>query len=723
LDGLVATAAQFQRGAPFPASASHGQPVKLGITTMEKLNRESSRRVAKSEIRHQVHCRSRHLMGAGNIVAAAAAWLLGCAVLVGALQPACAQFIQQGPKLVGTGVAGNIPSQGYSVAVSSDGNTAIVGGPNDNNDGQPTGVGAAWVFTRNNAAWAQQGPKLTGNDAVGFATQGVSVALSADGNTAAVGGDGDNNHGAVWVYTRSNGVWTQQGPKLVGGDLTAASQLGRSVALSADGNTLIAGAPVDANALGAAVVYVRSDGVWSQQGPKLVGTGVTTPNAEQAWSVALSGDGNTAAIGRHEDGDNGNIGSVWVFTRSNGAWTQQAMLVGTGSLGTPTQGYSVALSADGNTLAVGGPFDNTQSFAGAVWVFTRNSGTWTQQAKVVPTDFISSAEAGYSVALSADGNTILAGGPNDNGEIGAAWLFTRSNGVWTQQSKLVGAGAVGAANEGWSVALSGDGRTAIVGGWRDNSFTGAAWAFEATAAHDFNGDGKSDIAWRDGSGDIAFWMMNGVSLSSSGGIAGVPGTWSVVGQRDFDGDGKADLLWHDTSGDIAMWFMNGAAVASAASVGNIPANWSVVGVADFNGDGLGDLLWRDSAGDTAVWLMSGATIMSSAGLGNVPNTWTVVGTGDFDGDGKADILWRDNLGNTAIWFMNGTTVASTASLGNIPNWSVVGTGDFNGDGKSDIVWRDGGGNIAIWLMNGAAILTAAALADVPTTWSIAQTGD
>ena len=156
----------------------------------------------------------------------------------------------------------------------------------------------------------------------------------------------------------------------------------------------------------------------------------------------------------------------------------------------------------------------------------------------------------------------------------------------------------------------------------------------AARTHDFNGDGYSDIAWRDNSGDLALWLMNGATVLSSGGVGGVPTTWSIVGQRDFNGDGMADLLWRDTSGNTAIWFMDGTSVASSVSVGNIPTNWSVVGVADFNGDGLGDLLWRDSTGDLAVWLMSGATVMSSVGLGNVPTTWTVVGTGDFNGDGR-----------------------------------------------------------------------------------------
>jgi hypothetical protein len=119
--------------------------------------------------------------------------------------PASADFVQQGPKLVGAGPSG-VSLQGTSVATSADGNTAIIGGNNDSAD-----TGAAWVFTRTNGLWTQQGGKLLGSGAVGAANQGDSVALSADGNTAIIGGPVDNGSvGAAWVFTRSGGVWTQR---------------------------------------------------------------------------------------------------------------------------------------------------------------------------------------------------------------------------------------------------------------------------------------------------------------------------------------------------------------------------------------------------------------------------------------------------------------------------------------------------------------------------------
>jgi hypothetical protein len=287
-------------------------------------------------------------------------------LLVGSIIPNLlfAQFTQQGPKLVGTG--GVVPSrQGSSVAISSDGNTAIVGGPYDNGN-----IGAVWVFTRSGGVWTQQGPKLVGTGAVGAAHQGNSVAISSDGNTAIVGGYLDNgNSGAVWIFTRSGGIWTQQGTKLVVTFDGYFPQLGTSVAISSDGNTAIAGGPFDFANAGAVWVFTRSGGVWTQQGPKLIGTGYVG-YSYQGSSVAISSDGNTFIDGGYGDND---TGAVWVFTRSAGIWTQQgAKLVGTGSVGYPYQGSSVAISSDGNTAIEGGYLDN--GGIGAIWVFTRSAG-------------------------------------------------------------------------------------------------------------------------------------------------------------------------------------------------------------------------------------------------------------------------------------------------------------------------------------------------------------
>jgi hypothetical protein len=381
-----------------------------------------------------------------------------------------AQFTQQGPKFVGTGMLGN-SRQGWTVAISSDGNTAIVGGIDDD-----FFAGAVWIFIRSSGVWTQQGPKLVGTGADGEGFQGSSVAISSDGNTAITGGYGDNsNVGAVWVFTRSGGVWTQQGTKLVGTGGVGSTDQGQSVAISSDGNTFIVGGPADNIQAGAVWIFTRSGGIWTQQGPKLVGTGAFG-NAYQGWSSAISSDGNTAIVGG--PANNNIAGAVWVFTRSGGVWTQQGpRLVGTGAAAEAEQGWSVAISLDGNTALVGGPTDN--NFAGAVWVFTRSGGVWVQQgSKLVGTGGVGDVFQGSSAAISTDGNTAIEGGSGDNNEVGAVWVFTRSGSVWTQQgTKLVGTDVVGFPRQGSSVAISSDGGTAIVGGPNDDGLAGAFWVF------------------------------------------------------------------------------------------------------------------------------------------------------------------------------------------------------------------------------------------------------
>jgi hypothetical protein len=448
--------------------------------------------------------------------------VLGMLVLAHA---AAAQFTQQGSKLVAADALG-AANQGWSVALSADGNTAIVGGPHDHSF-----VGATWVYTRSAGVWSQQGSKLVGTGAVGPANQGYSVAISSDGNTAIVGGFGDNSiAGAAWVYTRSGGVWTQQGSKLVSSDTFGNRAQGLSVAISADGNTAIVGGQQGNADDGAAWVWTRSGEVWSQQGSKLVSSGAVS-GGEQGILVAISADGNTAILGGPNDSPNGNAssaaGAAWVWTRSGGVWMQQGgKLVGTGAVGNAEQGSSVALSADGNTAIVGGPNDNSD--AGAAWVWTRSGGVWSQQGnKLVGTGAYPNAAQGWSVAISADGNTAIVGGPGED----AVWVYTRSAGVWSQEGGiLVGSGAVGAAAQGTSVAISSDGSTVLVGGPNDNSNAGAAWVFSVpgfaawvpVASHN---PGLNQSQWRSDLGLLNTGSVTAdvqLSFYGSGGVMGGP---------------------------------------------------------------------------------------------------------------------------------------------------------------------------------------------------------
>jgi hypothetical protein len=650
-----------------------------------------------------------------------------CAVLLWPAQPALAQFTQQGPKLVGSAEIGGA-KLGFSVALSRGGNNALAGGPYDNSN-VVSSVGAAWLFTRCAGNMWCNLAKLVGIGAVGAAEQGYSVALSADGTTALVGGPFDNGTaGATWVFTGSGTRWFQLAKLFGTGAIGSDVLQGSSVALSDDGNTAIVGGPGDNSNAGAAWMFTRSGVTWSQQ--KLVGIGAVGAS-EQGYSVALSGDGNTAIVGGPFD--NSQAGAAWVFIRSGGMWSQQAELLGSGAVGAAQQGWSVALSADGNTAIVGGPGDNTA--VGAAWVFTRSGGAWSQQgAKLIGTGAVGIAEQGYSVALSGDGNSAIVGGPVDSSAraaAGAAWVFTRSGGTWSQQpgNKLIGSGAVGSARQGFSVALSCN--TAFVGGPFDNNNVGAAWAFVAppTGTHDFNGDCLSDILWYNPtSGQAVLWFVNGTSVIGGGSPGSVPSPWAIVGQRDFNGDGYADILWRNGStGQAVVWLLNGTSVIGGGSPGTVTTDWTLAGTGDFNGDGMGDLLWYNaSTGQVVLWFLNGASVIGSGSPGSAGSPWIVAGTGDFNGDGMTDILWYNtSTGQVVVWFLEGTTLLGGGSPGSVTtDWQVAGTGDFNGDGFADILWYNAStGQVVVWLLNGASVIGGGSLGTAPSPWTVAQTGD
>lgn len=248
---------------------------------------------------------------------------------------------------------------GHSISISSDGNTVAVG---EDNNGQP---GYAGIFTRSGTTW-----NLLSGFGVGGASDsgGRNVAISGDGNTAIVSASGDDdkgaNAGAVYIYIRplTGTQWTQQA-KLTALDGAADYTFGDSVAVSNDGNTVIVGGR-DPNGLGRAYVFTRSGTVWTQQAMLLASDGAN--NNLFGWSVAISDDGNIALIGSaFRDGVELKSGGAYVFTRSGTIWTEESTLLTSDAAYQDRTGMSVSLSGDGLTAALG-----SNSSQRAVYMYT-----------------------------------------------------------------------------------------------------------------------------------------------------------------------------------------------------------------------------------------------------------------------------------------------------------------------------------------------------------------
>jgi hypothetical protein len=405
-----------------------------------------------------------------------------------------------------------------------------------------------YVFTRKNDAWAQQAYIKASNPGQGYKF-GYVVSLSQDGNTLAVsayyeasaakGINGDQNDhsipqaGAVYVFTRTGTTWAQQayikasntGEPGVGDQLGDGDQFGFSIGLSADGNTLAAGAiGEDSGAKGingdqndnsqqgsgAVYIFTRNGAKWSQQA--YIKPSNTDANDLFGYSVGLSADGNTLAASSYDEDssareingvmDRGRRGSgaIYVFTRTGANWAQTAYLKAHNAEAGDSLGYAIAISQDGNTV-VGGAGDEDcytpginppgcdndaklDSSTGAVYVFVRNGNTWTEQA------FIKSSHPGKEdwfgsrLIVSGDGNTIAVGAQLENGgskgingkqddlsaeDSGAIYLFTRTGTTWVQKAYVKSSHNEAYDEFGSAMALSKDGKLMAVGARGESS--------------------------------------------------------------------------------------------------------------------------------------------------------------------------------------------------------------------------------------------------------------
>jgi hypothetical protein len=128
-------------------------------------------------------------------------------------------------------------------------------------------------------------------------------------------------------------------------------------------------------------------------------------------------------------------------------------------------------------------------------------------------------------------------------------------------------------------------------------------------------------------GEVGVWVMKGATPVQTVNFGVVPLTWTIAGIGDFDGNGSSDILWRDNLGNVGIWLMKtdalGISILKSSVLSNVGLNWSIAQTGDYNGDGMADILWIDNLGNVGSWFMNGTTVSSVVNYGNVGTTWTV----------------------------------------------------------------------------------------------------
>jgi hypothetical protein len=701
---------------------------------------------------------------------------------------------------------------GQSVSLSADGFTAIVGGRLDDL-GTNINQGSARVFVWSGAGWMQRGAALTPTDGAAGDNFGFSVSLSADGLTAIVGGFQDDvgsnsDQGSARVFVWHGTEWVQRGSALTPTDGASDDWFGYSVSLSGDGLAAIVGAPSDDvgtnNSQGSARVFVWNGNEWVQRGAPLTPVdGAVEDNF--GYSVSLSSDGLTAIVGGYDDdvGSNSKQGSARVFVWNGAGWVQRGgPLTPADGAADDYFGVSVSLSADGLTAIVGGQRDNvgSNSDQGSARVFVWNGATWLQRGgALTPTDGAADDTFGKSVALSADGLIAIVGGHEDdvgsNGDQGTARIFSWNGLAWIEgvpapatlgiasNSVAQLEGNSGSTAYTFTVTRSGDTNQSSTANWAvtgsggspaaaadfvggelpsgtvsfasgetskaitvlvagdgtiepDEGFTvtlnGASAGTQITAASatgtiinddvltvaqfgtpvtliagnfgvfslavsDFNEDGAPDLALSINGTKIGVALNDkkgGFSVPSSITVGGVPDRLSAA---DLNGDGHADLIvsHSDAIGGTSVLLGKGDGSFGAPSR-YVTQGYSHAVAADVDNDGDPDLVvtnrvtaFGGPANSTVSILFNdGAGAFTATGTTYTPGTGFGLAVADFNFDGKADILTSSESGQAGVMLGDGTGGFAATLITSIPFGYEFAVGDVNEDGKPDLVTAD-----------------------------------
>jgi Flp pilus assembly pilin Flp len=363
---------------------------------------------------------------------------------------------------------------GISVSLSADGNTVAIGA--HWNDGNGDDAGHVRVYQNLSGTWQQIGQDIDGEAAED--ASGISVSLSADGNTVAIGavendGNGDDA-GHVRVYQNQSGTWQQIGQDIDGE--ASGDHSGFSVSLSADGQILAIGAYYNdgnGSSAGHVRVYQNQSGTWQQIGQDIDGE---ASGDHSGFSVSLSADGQILAIGAPQNDGNGtDAGHVRVYQNISGTWQQLGQDID-GEAAGDGSGRSVSLSADGQIVAIGAwANDGNGNLSGHVRVYQNISGTWQQIGQDIDGE-ASGDLSGYSVSLSSDGQIVAIGAFRNDGngaDAGHVRVYQNIAGTWQQIGQDIDGESAGDWS-GTSVSLSADGHSVAIGAYANDGNGSAA---------------------------------------------------------------------------------------------------------------------------------------------------------------------------------------------------------------------------------------------------------
>jgi len=240
---------------------------------------------------------------------------------------------------------------------------------------------------------------------------------------------------------------------------------------------------------------------------------------------------------------------------------------------------------------------------------------------------------------------------------------------------------------------------------------------------DFNGDGRSDVLWRNlSTGSNVVWR-SATSATQQPLTPVASQAWQVADTGDFDGNGAADVLWRNSAnGGNVIW--RGASAQSQTVLPAVALSWSVAGVGDFDGDGNDDVLWRSASNGANVLWRSANPRMQQALASVVDQSWRVAAVADFDGDGRDDIFWRHaRTGGNVLWPAGNSRLQRVLTQVADQNWVIEGAGDFDGDGTMDVLWRNRAtGSNTLW-KSASPQQSQALTAVVDVHWNVAAIGD